>query len=78
VRICAGGAGKPASLPRHRTPKNSMKIEPLNTHGKSSRSKDGHRLHSAHNPKVVSSNLTPATKKFLPFNNFREPRNHPN
>ena len=33
---------------------------------------------SAHHPKVVSSNLPPATKKFLPFSNFREPCNHPN
>jgi len=27
---------------------------------------------------VVGSNQAPATKKFFPFNNFREPRNHPN
>ena len=33
---------------------------------------------SESNPKVVSSNPTPATKNFLPFSNFSVPRNHPN
>jgi hypothetical protein len=27
---------------------------------------------------IVSSNQAPATKKSLPFSNFRETRNHPN
>ena len=33
---------------------------------------------STHNPKVVSSNLTSATKISFSFNRFREPRYHPN
>jgi hypothetical protein len=39
---------------------------------------DVYREFPLHNPKVVSSNLTPATKKFLSFSDSQELRNHPN